>query len=80
MGTKYEVRYFSESKKKFFDIDDTEEFNDFHLVSAYNKRLKDLTEHEADEDVLIAALRDELAARGLDPKFKGGKPPVEQPS
>lgn len=70
-----------------------EEMNDFHLVAAYNKRKEQLEdtavlqgaamqeEDSPDDDALLVGMFEEMEERGLDPQFKGGKPPMqdEQP-
>lgn len=80
----YPVQYTSESKGAI----DIESMHDHHLLNAWRKLdLKMLADHQraaaVNEDyypdkaevLLESCLKTEIAARGLDPKYRSGKPP-----
>jgi hypothetical protein len=73
----YPVLYTS-SKGEVMRLDDTEKMNDFRLVTVYNK-MKVLDEMPGDVGRLFEALYCEIQRRGLDPQFKGGRPPLAEP-
>jgi len=82
--SRYAVQWFG-SKGDVVDIDDREAMNDFRLVASTNKhrkKLDDIGDPElcsTEDKLLMSALELECDARGLDPRFKGGRAPVEQP-
>ena len=73
------IRYWSEGKQVWLDIPD---MNDFQLIAGFNKLTRRL---EAGEDTspnsteTREAMREEILERGLDPAYKGGRPPMEMP-
>jgi hypothetical protein len=73
----YPIIYVS-SKGDPMLIDDAEAMNDFRLVTVRNK-LAALDERPGDVGRLFEALDCEVVRRGLDPKFKGGRPPLAEP-
>jgi hypothetical protein len=73
----YPVLYVS-SKGEAMRIDDTEAMNDFRLVTVYNKAVAQ-GEEEGRVAPLFDALKSEIVRRGLDVRFKGGRPPIEKP-
>lgn len=63
-----------------------EAMNDFHLVSAYRRVLraqKDFADgislDPVEQEEALPHLLAEMTQRGLDPKWKGGKPPANEP-
>ena len=76
--SRYPVGWTS-SKGIVVPLDDEEEMNAFRLVAAYHK-LKRGEAPQVDGDARVCqALEDEMKRRGLDPAYKGGLPPQEQP-
>ena len=73
----YPVLYIS-SKGEVMRIDDAEKMNDFRLVTVYNKAVAQ-GEAEGRTAPLFDAFKSEDARRGLDPNFRGGRPPTEPP-
>lgn len=80
--SRYPVLYCS-GKGQWFTIDKTENpqfrwMNDFHLTEAYRKLLASGSERTVEAAAqLIEAMKEEIGRRGLNPAFKGGKPPAE---
>jgi len=73
--TKYPVSYWSVSKQQDIEI---EKLEDHHLLNAYRKRRDSFNEEQRDFDMLLAALWDEIQARGLNPAYPGGRPPEQE--
>jgi hypothetical protein len=73
----YPVLYIS-SKGEVMRIDDDKKMNDFRLVTVRNK-LAALDEKPGDVGRLYEALDCEIVRRGLDPQYRGGRPPLAQP-
>jgi hypothetical protein len=69
---------YTSSKGEVMRLDDTEKMNDFRLVTVYNK-LAAQDEREGAVGMLFEAFFAEITRRKLDPKFKGGRPPIEPP-
>lgn len=77
--SRYPITYWSESKKREFMV---EELSDYHLIAGYHKLTGALMGDASavvapNDDRVLEALRQEIEARGLDPRFKSGKPPEE---
>lgn len=73
----YPVLYCS-SKGEWMAVDDTVKMHDFRLVAVRNK-MAVLDEKPGDVGRLFEALDCEIERRGLDPAFRGGRPPLAQP-
>ena len=75
--SRYSVLYCS-GKGEWMRVDDREKMHDFRLVAAYNKLLASGSERTVEAAAqLIEVMKEEIGRRGLNPAFKGGKPPAE---
>ena len=73
----YPILYTS-SKGEVMRIDDDKKMHDFRLVAVYNKMMM-LDDKPGDVGRLFEAIFAEITRRGLDVRFKGGRPPIEMP-
>jgi hypothetical protein len=69
---------YTSSKGEVMRIDDTEKMHDFRLVAVYNK-MQAQDERGGAVGQLLEAVYAEIVRRGLDPRFKGGRPPLTEP-
>jgi hypothetical protein len=78
-SSKYPVLYCS-SSGEWMRIDDRDKMHDFRLVAVYNK-LKDTDSQSLADaaETLLYCLKQEMDDRGLDPRYKGGRPPLDEP-
>ena len=79
---KYPVKWTRNSGLSCF----IEQMNDFHLTSAYRRVLraqKDVADGilagPVTQEEALPHLLAEMVQRGLDPRYKGGKPPAGEP-
>jgi hypothetical protein len=78
LGVSLYPMLYTSSKGEVMRIDDTTKMNDFRLVTVYNK-LAAQDEREGAVGQLFEAFFAEITRRGLDPQFRGGRPPIEKP-
>ncbi len=76
-ASRYPVLYTS-SKGEVMRIDDEKKMHDFRLVAVYNK-IQAQDERAGAVGQLLEAVAAEVTRRGLDVRFKGGKPPLSEP-